>query len=140
MYLIDTNVLSELRNPGRADSNVRSWSVRAREAELHISVVTVLELERGVLAIERRDQPQGVRLRAWLEAHVIEPFRERTLPIDVAKARRCAMLHVPNPRPERDALIAATALVHGMTIVTRNVSDFEVTGVSLLNPWDPQKA
>lgn len=140
MFLIDTNVVSELRNPRRADANVRSWAAHAREAELHISVVTVLELERGVLAIERRHQQQGVRLRAWLEAHVIEPFLERTLPIDVAIARRCAGLHVPDPRPARDALIAATALVHGMTIVTRNVSDFVVTGVALLNPWEPQMA
>ncbi len=136
MFLVDTNVLSELRNRGRAHANVVSWSANTREVELHLSVVSVLELERGVVAMERRDSVQGARLRAWLESHIIQPFAQRILPIDVAIARRCAALHVPNPRPERDALIAATALVHGMTVVTRNVADFQTTGVSLINPWD----
>lgn len=136
MFLIDTNVLSELRNRGKANANVRAWSSAAREADLYISVVTVLELERGVLMMERRDQTQGMRLRAWLETHVIAPFDQRTVPIDMAIARRCAALHVPNPRPERDALIAATALVHGMTIVTRNIADFQNAGAALLNPWE----
>lgn len=138
MLLIDTNVLSALRNRGKADPNVRAWSAQTREADLYISVVTVLELERGVLSMERRDARQGARLRAWLDAHVLTPFEQRTLPITTAIARQCARLHVPDPRPERDALIAATALVHGMTIVTRNTADFQVTGVQLLNPWDTQ--
>jgi len=134
-FLIDTNVWSELRNRGRADSNVRAWAEAADPADLYLSTVTVFELERGVLLVERRDPQQGSRLRRWLEGHVLEPFERRILPIDVPIARRCAALHVPNPRRERDALIAATALVHGMTIVTRNVSDFEPTGVALLSPW-----
>lgn len=138
MLLIDTNVLSELRNRGKADANVRAWSAQTRETDLYISVVTVLELERGVLAMERRDSRQGARLRTWMESHVIAPFEQRTLPITTAIARRCAKLHIPDPRPERDALIAATALVHAMTIVTRNTADFHVTGVQLLNPWDAQ--
>lgn len=136
MFLIDTNVLSELRNRGKANANVRAWSSGAREADLYISVITVLELERGVLLMERRDRKQGARLRAWLETHIIAPFGERTVPIDLSIARRCAALHVPDPRPERDALIAATALVHGMTIVTRNTADFQNAGASLLNPWE----
>jgi hypothetical protein len=94
MFLIDTNVLSELRNPGKANANVRTWSSDAREADLYVSLVTVLELERGVLLMERRDPKQGARLRAWLENHVIAPFGERTVPIDLAIARRCAALHV----------------------------------------------
>jgi predicted nucleic acid-binding protein len=135
MYLIDTSVWSELRNRGRADVNVRTWAQTANEAQLYLSVVTVFELERGVLLMERRDPQQGARLRGWLERHVLEPFEKQMLPIDGAIARRCATLHVPDPRPERDALIAATALTHGLTVVTRNTSDFEPMGVALLNPW-----
>ncbi len=134
-YLIDTNVWSELRNPGRADSNVRAWAEQARPADLYLSAVTVFELERGVLLIERRDPHQGARLRQWLDERVLQPFEGQVLPIDARVARRCAALHVPDPRPERDALIAATALVHGLTVVTRNVGDFEPMGVGLLNPW-----
>ena len=134
-YLIDTNVWSELRNRGRADNNVRIWAEGANPAELYLSAVTVFELERGVLLIERRDPRQGARLRCWLEERVLEPFTGQILPIDARIARRCASLHVPDPRPERDALIAATALTHGLTVVTRNVGDFEPMGVALLNPW-----
>jgi predicted nucleic acid-binding protein len=134
-YLIDTNVWSELRNRSRADSNVRTWAESANPAELYLSVVTVFELERGVLLIARRDAEQGSRLRRWLEERVLEPFDGRILPIDALIARRCAALHVPDPRPERDALIAATALTHGLTVVTRNVGDFQPMGVALLNPW-----
>lgn len=134
-YLIDTNVWSELRNRGRADSNVRTWAASVNAAELYLSVVTAFELERGVLLMERRDPQQGSHLRLWLEQHVLEPFERQTLPIDTVIARRCAALHVPDPRPERDALIAATALRHGLTVVTRNVGDFEPMGVAVLNPW-----
>jgi predicted nucleic acid-binding protein len=134
-YLIDTNVWSELRNPHRLDNNVRTWAEAANPADLYLSAVTVLELERGVLLIERRDPHQGSRLRRWLEERVLEPFDRQILPIDAPIARRCAALHVPDPRPERDALIAATALTYGLTLVTRNVSDFEPMGVALLNPW-----
>ena len=98
-------------------------------------MITVLELERGVLTIERRDPPQGSRLRRWLEERVLEPFATRILPIDTSVARQSAALHIPDPRPERDALIAATALIHGLTGVTRNVGDFEPTGARILNPW-----
>ena len=134
-YLIDTNVWSELRNRNRTDINVRKWAETANPADLYLSAVTVFELERGVLLIERRDSQQGSRLRRWLEQHVLEPFERQILPVDTAIARRCAALHVPYPRPERDALIAATALSHGLMVVTRNVGDFEPMGVALLNPW-----
>jgi toxin FitB len=135
MYLLDTNVVSELRRPERADSNVRAWASNT-PAELYaLSVVTVLELERGTLLIERRDIKQGAVLRRWLELEILAPLAERILPINSPIASRCAALHVPDPRPERDALIAATALVHGLTIVTRNVADFEPMGVKLFNPW-----
>jgi hypothetical protein len=134
-YLVDTNVWSELRNRGRSNVNVRAWAQSVRETELYLSVVTVFEIERGVLLMERRDARQGARLRAWLEQHVLAPFEQKILPIDAKIARRCASLHVPDPRPERDALIAATALTHGLTVVTRNASDFETMGVAVLNPW-----
>jgi predicted nucleic acid-binding protein len=134
-YLIDTNVWSELRNPRRADSNVKAWAASASPADLYLSAVTVFELERGVLLIERRDPQQGARLRRWLDGHVLEPFERQILPIDAPIARRCAALHVPDPQPERDALIAATALTYGLTVVTRNLTDFEPMGVALLNPW-----
>jgi predicted nucleic acid-binding protein len=94
-----------------------------------------MELEQGVLMIERRDPAQGRVLRTWLESQVMPAFDDRVLPIDAAVARRCASLHVPRTRGERDALIAATALVHGMAVVTRNVADFEPTGVAVINPW-----
>jgi toxin FitB len=100
-----------------------------------LSVVSVLELEIEILLVERRDRNQGAILRAWIDGHVLPSFSGRILAIDPAVAQRCASLHVPNPRSDRDALIAATALVHGMTVVTRNVSDFQATGVAVVNPW-----
>lgn len=135
MYLLDTNVLSELRRPDRADARVRAWAARQRPAQFWVSVITILELERGVMLIERRDAGQGAHLRTWLESSILRQFDDRVLVIDTAVARRCAALHVPDRRAERDALIAATALVHGMTVVTRNVADFAATQVPLLNPW-----
>jgi toxin FitB len=140
MFLLDTNVISELRRPERADANVRMWA-SVTPAELHwISVVTVLELEWGTLLMERRDALQGVILRRWLEHEVLRPQAVRLLTIDADIARACAKLHVPDPRPERDALIAATALVHGLTVVTRNTADFAPMGVALFNPWLAQGA
>ena len=138
MYLLDTHVVSELRKIrlGKADRHVAKWADSLDAAELYISVITVQELEICVLLAERRDPSQGAVLRAWLNDHVLPAFSERILTVDVAVARRSARLHVPNPRPVRDGLIAATALVHGMTVVTRNVADFEPTGVAVLNPWE----
>lgn len=137
MYLLDTNVISELRKAGdgRADGNVVAWLTSVDAATVYLSVITVMELELGVLRIERRDPAQGRLLRAWMDQQVLPEFADRTLPIDKAVALRCAPLHVPDPCSERDAFIAATALTHGMTIVTGNVADFAATGVRLLNPW-----
>ena len=139
MYVVDTNVLSELRKVrlGTADANVTAWAESVDAAELYVSVISLMELELGVLSIERRDASQGAMLRAWLEQKVLPEFAERTLPVDTAVALRCARLHVPDKRGERDGLIAATALIHRMTVVTRNVADFEPTGVSMINPWEP---
>lgn len=137
-FVLDTNVVSELRKtlPGRADAKVMAWIRSVDASELYVSAITLMELEIGTLSIERRDAVQGARLRMWLEQHVVPEFNHRTLPIDAIVARRCASLHVPDRRSDRDALIAATALVHGMTVVTRNVDDFRPTGVAILNPWD----
>jgi toxin FitB len=138
MYLLDTNVISELRKAksGKADRNVVLWADSVSAPSLYLSVITILELETGVLLIEHRDPAQeGALLRSWLNAHVLPVFSDRILAVDTAVAQCCAKLHVPDPRPDRDAIIAATALVHGMTVVTRNADDFEPTGVELLNPW-----
>ena len=137
MFLLDTNVVSELRkaHSGKANANVAGWAAKARASSLFLSAIVVQELEVGALRIERRDPQQGALIRRWLEAEVLRTFADRILPIDVAIARRSAALNVPDPRPFRDSLIAATALVHGLTVVTRNISDFASTGVSLLNPW-----
>ena len=135
MYILDTNVISELRKGKKAERSVRMWAQTLPTASLYLSVVSVLELEIGTLLAERRDQEQGAILRAWIDGHVLPSFAGRILAIDTAVAQRCASLHVPNPRSDRDALIAATALVHGMTVVTRNVSDFQTTGVAVVNPW-----
>lgn len=138
MYVLDTNVVSELRKVrlGKADAGVTAWAQSVDAADLFVSAITIMELELGVSSIERKDATQGAMLRSWLEQQVLPEFSDRTLPVDTAVARRCARLHVPDERGERDALIAATALVHGMTVVTRNVGDFRFTGVIVLNPWN----
>jgi len=137
MYLLDTNVVSELRKAksGRANKNVMAWAKKVSPSSLFLSVISILELETGVLLVERRDPSQGATLRSWLNTHVLPVFSERILYLDVAVAQRCAKLHVPDPKSDRDAIIAATALVHGMTVVTRNSSDFDQTSVDILNPW-----
>lgn len=138
MFVLDTNVVSELRKvrSGKADVKVAEWADSVDAINLYVSAITILELETGILRVERRNPTQGALLRAWMDNHVLPEFAGRVLPVDTAVARRCAGLHAPDPRTERDALIAATALVHGMTVVTRNPTDFEPTGVKLLNPWN----
>ncbi len=141
MYLLDTNVISELRKAGdgRADVNVVAWLSGMDAGTFYLSAVTLMEIELGILRIERRDAAQGSRLRAWMNNHILPEFADRILPVDAAVALRCAALHVPDPCSERDAFIAATALVHGITIVTRNTADFKATAVPTLNPWEIAK-
>ena len=138
MYLLDTNVVSEFRKiqTGKADAHVVSWADAAEAEDMFLSAISIQELELGVLQLERRDAKQGALLRKWLDLKVIPTFAGRILPIDTVIARRSAQLSVPNPRPAHDGLIAATALVHNMTVVTRNVADFQSCGVTIVNPWD----
>jgi predicted nucleic acid-binding protein len=139
MFILDTNVVSELRKAkaGKADANVVAWAAAQDPAALFLSAITLLELEMGVRLAERRDSAQGGVLRAWMADRVLPAFTGRVLPVDGPVALCAAALHVPDPRSDRDALIAATGIVHAMTIVTRNVADFEGTGVKILNPWEP---
>lgn len=137
MFLLDTNVVSELRKvkAGKADRSVTAWSDSVDAGVLYLSAVTIEELEMRVLGIERRDKLQGQFLRRWMDEQVLPTFADRILPIDTTVARRSARLHVPDPRPIRDGFIAATALVHGLTLVTRNAMDFKPMGVTLIDPW-----
>lgn len=136
-YLLDTNVVSELRKQlsGKANEKVVDWAKSVPAESMYLSVITIMELEIGALLIQRKDPRQGNLLRLWLDTQVIPAFSGRTIEIDIPLVQCCAGLHIPDPRSERDALIAATAIVNGMTVVTRNTADFESTGVKILNPW-----
>ncbi len=138
MYLLDTNVVSELRRAkgGRSNPRVTAWATSVAETDMFVSAYTIFELENGILRLERRDMVQGAILRKWFENAVLGVFAQRVLPADKDVAIRCAALNIPKTRPERDAWIAATALVHGMTVVTRNVADLQPMGVLVLNPWE----
>ena len=135
MFLLDTNVLSELRRADRADARVAAWARSVDHLQFYLSAITILEIEAGTLLLARRDVQQGLVLRTWIDEHVLPAFEGRVLAVDTGVAQRCARLHVPDRRPERDALIAATALVHRLKLVTRNVADFEPMSVDLINPW-----
>lgn len=136
MYVLDTNVLSELR-PGKPQQSpqVRAWAATIPSSQFFISAITLLEQEIGIQLKERREPPQGTALRAWFDA-LVENFSGRILPFDAAAAKRCAAMHVPDKKQFRDSMIAATALEHGFTVVTRNVADFQMPGVKVINPWE----
>jgi predicted nucleic acid-binding protein len=140
MYLVDSNIVSELRtaSSGRANEGVVAWAQAVPAESLFISAITLMELEKGVQLKARQDPVAGQVLRRWLDGRVITAFQGRVLPVDAAVAMENAAYHVPAPRPLADSLIAATAKVHGLCVVTRNVKDFEPFedhGVRVLNPW-----
>ncbi len=137
-FLLDTNALSEMRKIrlGRADPKVAAWSEHVSARDLFVSVITLQEIEMGLLLLQRRDAAQAGPLRHWFDAQVLPMFSGRTLPVTLGIALCCARLNVPDPKPYRDGLIAATSLVHGLTVVTRNEADFAATGAALLNPWN----
>lgn len=135
MFILDTNVISELRRKGKGDRRVLEWAARSSPEDFYLSVITVLEIEYGALLIERRDPVQGQLMRRWVAEEVLTSFLGRILSIDTQVSLLAASMHVPDPKPDRDAWIAATALVHNLTVVTRNTRDFQGTGVRLLNPW-----
>lgn len=138
MFVLDTNVVSELRKArsGKANPGVSEWAAAVPSGRMFVSAITIHELEHGVLLAERTDPAQGAVLRRWLDDSVAAAFADRVLVIDQAIAKRAAALHVPNPAPFRDALIGATALEHRMTVITRNVKDFErFDGLAIINPW-----
>ena len=137
MYLLDTNALSELRKrrSGKISAAVEAWAGSVDQADMFLSVITIMEIELGIALLERRDTRQAGVLRLWLHDKVMPAFAGRILPVDTTIALRCARLHVPDTKSERDAWIAATGLVHDLTIVTRNVVDFAGTEVTLLDPW-----
>ena len=138
MFLVDTNLLSEMRRHGEglAHPSVAAWLRMQTPQDLHISAITLFETEIGIRRMERRDPRQGAALRGWLNTGVLPLFGDRILPVDAAVATAAAGFHVPNPAPIADSLIAATALVHGLTVATRNAADFRLAGVAVLNPWE----
>jgi toxin FitB len=136
MYLLDTNVLSALRRRDRMDANLRHWAESVLLSDQYLSVISIMEIELGILRVERRDAAQAAVLRRWFDGELGRAFADRILPITDTIARRCAALHVPDPKSERDAYIAATALEHRFAIVTRNVADFAHCGVEIVNPWE----
>ena len=137
MHLLDTNIVSELRKlgDGRCDPGVAGFIRSRPEETLFLSVVTVLEIEIGIRRLQRKDKLQAGMLAEWFEQRVMPGFADRILGIDAACALRCAKLHVPDPRPERDAWIAAIALGNGLAVVTRNDKDFEPMEVPTINPF-----
>jgi len=136
MYLLDTNVISELRQgKPKASQAVRTWAAVQPGNQLYLSAVTALEMEIGARRMERRDSAQGVVLRTWTAA-ILAAFEGRILPFTHLTAQLCAAMHVSDPCAFRDSMIAATAMEHGFTVVTRNVGDFRMAGVQVVNPWE----
>ena len=136
MYLLDTNIISETRRPDRTNPALKAWLAKQAQSGLYTSAVVMMELERGVLGMERKDKAQGAVLRRWLDNIIKPAFSGRILPADADTATVCAALHIPDKAPENDAWIAATAKQHRLILVTRNIADFERTGVRLINPFE----
>ncbi len=134
-YLLDTDVVASLRRKDRLAPSALKWLQAQIVDELHVSALTMMEIEVGIQRLERHDEGQASMLRAWKDGLLRREFRGRILDVDLAVCERCAALHVPDPRPEIDALIAATAIVRRLTVVTRNERDFAGMPVAVVNPW-----
>lgn len=137
MFLLDTNAVSDLRHAGgpKANSGLVAWGTQTPAAAMFVSVLTICEIETGILLLERRDPIGAGPLRSWFDQQVLTVFADRSLPVTRPIARRAAAMHVPDRRPAIDALLAATAAVHDLTVVTRNTGDFSDLGVGLHTPW-----
>ena len=137
MYLLDTNLISEIRKmpKGKCDQGVEQWVKTTSQNLMFTSAVVLMELERGILAMERKDMAQGTMLRTWFEKDVLPAFQSKILSVNEQTARICAKLHIPDHTPENDAWVAASAIQHNLVLVTRNTDDFARTGVRLLNPF-----
>ncbi|WP_295452717.1 type II toxin-antitoxin system VapC family toxin [uncultured Thiodictyon sp.] len=133
-FLIDTNVISELRKGKKANAKVRQWFESTDESDIYLSALTLGEIRNGVERLRRRDPASAAVLESWL-GQLVESTTDRVLPVTPEIADRWGRLGVPDPLPVIDSLLAATALVHGLILVTRNVSDVERTGVSVFNPF-----
>jgi toxin FitB len=135
MFILDTNVVSELREgKTKAEKKVLAWADSQLASQMFVTAITILELEKGVILLERKMPPQGNALRLWLDG-LRTVFSGRILPFTEKTAAICAGLHMPKTRPERDAMIAASALEHRFTMVTKNDADFKVQGLTVINPW-----
>jgi len=138
-WLLDTNVVAELRKRDRTNPGVIAWQHRTRGEDKYLSALTLGEIRRGIESIRRRDEPSAVALEQWL-SRLRESFSGRILTVDAAIADRWDALDVPDRLPVVDGLLAATALVHGLTLVTRNVRDIQRTGAQVLDPFSPGEA
>ncbi len=136
MFLLDTNVVSELRKASRCDARVAAWQAAQDRDACFISVITLLEIRLGIELARASDRKKAHVLETWLEQRVKPGFGGRILPVDQAVAEACGRMHAQRPRSFRDGLILATAAVHQLTVVTRNVKDFADDGVQMINPWD----
>lgn len=133
-FLLDTNIISELRKQDRMNAGLREWWADSQDSQLWLSVLVLGELRRGVELLRRRDNDAAQALDDWLDG-LVDQFADRLLPVDERVAEAWGRLGVPDPVPVVDGLLAATALVQDLTLVTRNVTDVERTGVSVLNPF-----
>lgn len=142
MYLLDTNVISELRKipKSTADKNVMAWAKSVDSTLMFMSTITIFEIELGIQLHRQKDATQSLMLHDWFHGHVMPLFAGRVLPVNEIIALTAAELNCPNRRPLNDSLILATGKVHQLIIVTRNEKDFEGAGIKVLNPWGSEQS